>query len=100
MQNPLYRTVVYVDGFYFYYGAVRRTRYKWLDPVALFRKVLGAQNSVVTVKYFTARVQPTPNDPDVNVRQDTPTCALCRRTAHWWSCITVIFCVTRFEWST
>lgn len=71
LQNPFYRTVVYVDGFNFYYGAVRGTRYKWLDPVALFRKVLGAQNSVVAVKYFTARVQPTSNDPDVNVRQDT-----------------------------
>ena len=70
MQKPLYRTVVYVDGFNFYYGAVRGTRYKWLDPVALFGKVLGAQNAIVTVKYFTARVQPTPNDPEVNVRQD------------------------------
>ncbi len=71
MQKPLYRTVVYVDGFNFYYGAVRGTHYKWLDPVALFGKVLGAQNAIVTVKYFTARVQPTPNDPNVNVRQDT-----------------------------
>lgn len=71
VQKIVNRTIVYVDGFNFYYGAVRGTRYKWLDPVALFRKVLDPQNFVVTVKYFTARVQPTLCDPDVSVRQDT-----------------------------
>jgi hypothetical protein len=42
----------------------------WLDPTALFGKVLGPRNRLVKVKYFTARVQPTPSDPDVHVRQD------------------------------
>ena len=68
---PTFRTIVYVDGFNFYYGAVRGTPWKWLDPVALFQKVLGQQNKLVKIKYFTARVQPSPNDPNVNVRQDT-----------------------------
>ncbi|HEY5366558.1 MAG TPA: NYN domain-containing protein [Casimicrobiaceae bacterium] len=68
---PSYRTIVYVDGFNFYYGQVRKTPWKWLDPVALFGKVLGPQNVLVKVKYFTARVQPTPYDPNANVRQDT-----------------------------
>jgi hypothetical protein len=71
MAKAPYRTIVYVDGFNFYYGAVRGTPWKWLDPVALFQKVLGPQNALVKVKYFTARVQPSPSDPNVNVRQDT-----------------------------
>jgi uncharacterized LabA/DUF88 family protein len=70
VNTPPYRTIVYVDGFNFYYGAVRGTRWKWLDPVALFRNVLGPQNSLVRLKYFTARVRPSPSDPNVNVRQD------------------------------
>jgi uncharacterized LabA/DUF88 family protein len=65
-----YRTAVYVDGFNFYYGEVRGTPWKWLDPAALFQKVLGPQNKLVRVKYFTARVQPSPNDPTVHDRQD------------------------------
>lgn len=64
------RTIVYVDGFNFYYGAVKGTPWKWLDPVALFKRVLGSQNDLVRLKYFTARVQPTAGDPAVHVRQD------------------------------
>jgi uncharacterized LabA/DUF88 family protein len=64
------RTIVYIDGYNFYYGAVRGTPCKWLDPVALFLKVLGPQNDLLKIRYYTARVQPTPYDPDVNVRQD------------------------------
>ena len=30
-----HRTIVYIDGFNFYYGAIRGTQYKWLDPVSL-----------------------------------------------------------------
>lgn len=71
MSKPPHRTIVYIDGFNFYYGVVRGTRWKWLDPQALFSKVLGPQNRLEKVKYFTARVQPSPRDPDVNVRQDT-----------------------------
>lgn len=70
MNTPPYRTIVYVDGFNFYYGSVRGTPWKWLDPVVLFRNVLGPQNALVRLKYFTARVRPSPSDPNVNVRQD------------------------------
>ena len=70
MPKLPYRTIVYVDGFNFYYGEVRGTLWKWLDPAALFQKVLGPQNKLEKVKYFTARVQPSPRDPNVNVRQD------------------------------
>lgn len=71
MKRPHHRTIVYVDGFNFYYGAVRGTPWKWLDLAALFRRVLGPENDLVKVKYFTARVQPSRNDPHVNIRQDS-----------------------------
>ena len=50
------RTIVYIDGFNFYYGELRGTPWKWLDPVALFTKVLGPHNDITNIKYFTARV--------------------------------------------
>ena len=71
MPSKPYRTIVYIDGFNLYYGEMKGSPWKWLDPVALFQNILGAENTLVKVKYFTARVQPTPNDPDVNIRQDT-----------------------------
>jgi hypothetical protein len=69
MTKPPYRTIVYVDGFNFYYGQVRNTPWKWLDPGSLFLKLLGPQNALIKIKYFTARVQPTPRDPSVHIRQ-------------------------------
>lgn len=63
-----HRTIVYVDGFNFYYGALKGTKWKWLDIPALFRAVLSPQNEIAKVKYFTAKVQPTLADPDVRAR--------------------------------
>lgn len=74
-----YRTIVYIDGFNFYYGQVRGTPWKWLDPAALFAKVLGPENQLSKIRYFTARVQATPRDPRVDSRQDAYLRAL---TAH------------------
>lgn len=71
MPNPAYRTAIYIDGFNFYYGTVRGTPWKWLDVQLLFEKALGPQNKINKIKYFTARVQPSTTDPNVNVRQDT-----------------------------
>jgi len=70
MPKGAHPTIVYVDGFNFFYGELRGTAWKWLDLEALFQKVLGHQNRLVKVKYFTARVQPTGADPTVNVRQE------------------------------
>jgi hypothetical protein len=43
------RTNVYIDGFNLYYGAVKRTRYEWLDLGALCGRLFpGAQ-----IRYFT-----------------------------------------------
>ena len=39
-------------------------------PELLFRRLLSRQNEITVIKYFTARVRPSPADPQVNVRQD------------------------------
>lgn len=70
MAHPRSRTIVYIDGFNFYYGALRDTRWKWLDPVQLFQRVLSPGNQILKIRYFTARVQSTPADPSMHVRQD------------------------------
>jgi len=62
------KTIVYVDGFNLYYGAVKGTPYKWLDILALC-KFLLPKNRIVQIKYFTALVTARPNDPDQPNRQ-------------------------------
>ena len=64
------RTFVYVDGFNLFYGALKGTPFKWLDPVSLFEKVLHPRHDILKVKYFTARVSGTPTDPSKPQRQD------------------------------
>ena len=64
------RTIVYVDGFNLYYGCLKNTPWKWLDLVALSKGVLQPHHEIVAVKYFTARVPGTPNDPAKPQRQD------------------------------
>lgn len=67
------RTVVYVDGFNFYYAAftgkrARAPRLKWLDIVQ-FSRLLLPQHDVVSVRYFTAAVKPVEWDADQHLRQ-------------------------------
>ncbi len=64
------RTIVYVDGFNLYYGALKGTPWKWLDLVALCSRVLQPRHQILAVKYFTARVSGTPGDPSKPQRQD------------------------------
>lgn len=45
MAHPYSRTIVCVDGSNFYYGALKGTRWKWLDPVQLFQRVLNPNAS-------------------------------------------------------
>ena len=45
------RSIVYIDGFNFYYGAVRGTPHKWLDLEACFRR-LCPDDDLVCVHYF------------------------------------------------
>lgn len=62
-------TIVYIDGFNFYYGAVKGTPHKWLDVEALCRGLLP-QDDIVKIRYFTARVSARPDDPQQADRQD------------------------------
>lgn len=50
------RTIIYIDGFNFYYRAVKNTPYKWIDFKSLFQKLLTSDNPIVQIKYFTALV--------------------------------------------
>ena len=62
------RTHVYVDGFNLYYGAVRGTKFRWLNIVELTRQILPAGHTIDKVKYFTARVSGA-QDPGAPARQ-------------------------------
>ncbi len=62
------RTSVYIDGFNFYYRALRGTPFKWLDPLALVTQLLSPANVVTTIRYYTARVSGHV-DPDQPRRQ-------------------------------
>ncbi len=68
--EPL-RTRIYIDGYNFYYGCLRRTPYKWLDLLPLFERqilpsilVTDAEGqprqvsllSSPSIKYFTAKI--------------------------------------------
>ncbi len=64
------RTYIYIDGFNFYYGAVKGTKYKWLDFKELFELLLNKNNEIVSIKYFTAIVTGK-IDPDQPIRQKT-----------------------------
>ncbi len=51
------RTIVYVDGFNLYYRALRQNpQYKWLNVKILAEEILDDSNSIIGVKYYTARV--------------------------------------------
>lgn len=64
------RTIIYVDGFNLYYGAVKGTPYKWLDISKLCQLLLH-KNEIVKIKYFTAQIGARQNDPDKPTRQQT-----------------------------
>lgn len=63
-------TCIYIDGFNFYYGTVKNTPYKWIDFKSLFQSTLPPSYVIRSIKYFTARVSATPNDPQKPDRQD------------------------------
>jgi hypothetical protein len=62
---PKPKTHVYVDGFNFYYGAVRGTPHKWLDLDRFFT-MMRPSDDIRVIKYFTAEiVGPTKPNQDV-----------------------------------
>lgn len=65
---------VYIDGFSLYHQCFRHTaernHLKWLDLCALAAAILPDEE-IVLVRYYTARVSDTPEDPQRASRQDT-----------------------------
>lgn len=66
-SKPL-KTYVYIDGFNLYYGALRKTPYKWLDLTKFCQAILP-NDRVVAIKYFTAKVSGNRRRPDSPIRQ-------------------------------
>lgn len=64
------QTILYVDGFNLYFGALKGTPYRWLDLSTLCHYLLP-QHVVTHIKYFSARVSARPNDLDAPMRQET-----------------------------
>ncbi len=64
------KTIVYVDGFNLYYGAVQKTSLKWLN-IAKLSGLLLPRDRIVRIKYFTARIKARRSDPDQPNRQQT-----------------------------
>jgi uncharacterized LabA/DUF88 family protein len=63
------KTNVYIDGFNFYYGCIRKTPYRWLDLSLLCRTLL-TRHHIHRIRYFTALVTPRPSDPGQRTRQE------------------------------
>ncbi len=61
-------TNVYIDGFNLFYGALRKTPYRWLD-VEKMCQLLLPNNTIGEIKYFTAKVSARPDDPEQPLRQ-------------------------------
>ena len=63
-----FRTVVYVDGFNLYYGAVKGTPWKWLDLAKLFGMIRPV-DEIQRIRYFTAMVNgPTKPNQEIYLR--------------------------------
>jgi len=69
---------VYIDGFNFYYCAVKGTNYKWLDLSVLCNNLFPAKK-VNKIKYFTAKVKAQKHN------QDSP-----QRQAYYWRALRTI----------
>ena len=68
MSRPL--AIAYVDGFNFYYGAVKdHPEFKWINFGALCDSLM-TRSEVIAVRYYTARVEDRPDDPYQSQRQD------------------------------
>jgi hypothetical protein len=64
------RINVYIDGFNLYYGCVKGTPYKWLNPHTLCQAVFP-NDQINRIRYFTAIVHAVPGDPQKPQRQLT-----------------------------
>ena len=63
------RVYVYIDGFNLYYRALRGTPHKWLDVHALALELLGPDDNIELIRYFTADISPRAGNPTAPDRQ-------------------------------
>ena len=63
------KLAVYIDGLNLYYGALRRTPYKWLNVKSLVKNILPSHLSISSIKYFTARISPVVGNLEAPLRQ-------------------------------
>lgn len=70
-NSPFMLTInVYIDGFNLYYGCLKDTPYRWLDLAAFSRAIVPNKYTINEIKFFTALVKATPQNPDARVHQD------------------------------
>ena len=62
------KTFVYIDGFNLYYGCLKGTPHRWLNPAELCRFMLPGHD-IAALHYFTARISGRPSDPQAPNRQ-------------------------------
>lgn len=60
---------VYIDGFNFYYCAVKGTSFKWLDLNKLCSNLFSGKN-IDKIYYFTAKIRAPRHDPNASTRQE------------------------------
>ncbi len=62
------KTIVYLDGFNFYYGICKPTRIRWVNPLTLCQWLLPA-HQINALHYFSAEVKVRSDDPNQLNRQ-------------------------------
>lgn len=50
------KTIVYVDGFNLYYRALKKTKFKWLNLMALCQASLPKECEIIGINFYTARI--------------------------------------------
>jgi len=56
------RVIAYIDGYNLYYGLLKGSCNKWLDPVAFVRSFMRPDQELVGVRYFTAPIKTHPHN--------------------------------------
>ena len=69
------RSIIYIDGFNLYYGALKGTSYKWLDLQSYFKR-LRSGDDIQRISYFTARVNGNKGVDQATYLQALSTCPL------------------------
>ena len=61
-MKSMKRTNAYIDGYNLYYGLLKGTPNKWLDPMRLVKSLLREDHEILSVKYFISPVRTYPHN--------------------------------------